>query len=72
MKKKILNVLDQFRNKAGAWQSQAKASKLLFELKTLLKEDEWKELNIAHSHYLIGEGSEELYDVCKRIIQKYK
>lgn len=78
MAKKVLNTnselliaLDQFRNKAGAWQSQAKADKLLLKLKELLPENEYWKLCIAHSHYNIGEGAEELYDVCKELYAKY-
>jgi len=67
----IAAILDQFRNKAGAWQSQHKAEKLLSELKELLTEAEYLKLSVAHGHYQLGEGAEELYDVCKGLLLKY-
>lgn len=67
----IRRTLDEFRNKAGAWQSQYKAEKLKIELKNLLTEDEYWKLVIAHSHYVTGEGEQELYDVCKQLMDKY-
>jgi hypothetical protein len=47
------------------------ADRLLVKLKELLPYDEWIKLKIAHSHYLTGEGVEELYDVCKELSEKY-
>lgn len=67
----IWNTLNDFRNKGAAWQSQIIADKLLVKLKELLPGDEWWKLKIAHSHYLTGEGAEELYDVCKELSEKY-
>lgn len=67
----IYNTLDEFRNKAGAMQSQDKAERIKKNLKNLLTEDEYWKITIAHQHFLLGEGSEELYDVCKLIIEKY-
>ena len=40
-------------------------------IKELLPDDEWWKLKAARSHYLTGEGSEELYDVCKELSEKY-
>lgn len=65
-------ILDQFRNKAGAWQSQYQADKLKDQLKTALTDDDYTKLSIAHSHYKQGEGATELYDVCKELMNKYK
>lgn len=67
----ICSTLNDFRNKGAAWQSQIMADKLLTKLKELLLYDEWIKLKIAHSHYLAGEGAEELYDVCKELSKKY-
>jgi hypothetical protein len=67
----IRRTLDEFRNKAGAWQGQDKAEKLKIELKNLLTEDEYRKLVIAYSHYVTGEGEVELYDVCKQLMDKY-
>jgi len=68
----IYNTIDQFRQKAGAWQTQEKAEKLKAKLKDLLPEVEYWQIVIAHSHYITGEGTEELYDVCKELMAKYK
>jgi len=67
----ICSTLNEFRNKGAAWQSQIKAERLLVKLRELLPDDEWWKLNVAHSHYLIGEGSEEFYDACKELSEKY-
>lgn len=67
----ICNTLNDFRNKGGARQSQTMADRLLIKLKKLLPDDDWWKLKIAHNHYLIGEGAEELYDVCKELSEKY-
>lgn len=68
----VLKTLEEFRNKGAAWQSQSKANSLLLKLRSLLPDSDWWELNISHSHYLIGEGAEEFYDTCKRIKVKIK
>lgn len=65
------SILNDFRNKGAAWQSQTRANKLLEKLKVLLLDDEWLKLKIAHSHYLTGEGAEELYEVCKELSKKH-
>lgn len=67
----ICSTLNDFRNKGAAWQSQIMADRLLIKLKELLPDDEWWKLKVAHSHYLTGEGAEELYDVCKELSEKY-
>lgn len=68
----LLEKLEQFRHKGGAWQSQAKAKKLLRELMDLLPEDEHYELQLAHRHYETGDNTHEIYDVCNGLIEKYK
>lgn len=67
----ICSTLNAFRNKGAAWQSQIVAYRLLAKLKELLPDGEWRELKVAHIHYLNGEGAEELYDVCKELSEKY-
>ena len=67
----ICSTLNDFRNKGASWQSQRMADRLLIKLKELLPDDEWRKLKVAHSHYLTGEGGEELYDVCKELSEKY-
>jgi hypothetical protein len=66
----ILNTLDKFRNKGAAWQSQHMANRLLLKLKDLLSYDDYVKIKIAHSHYLTGEGADELYSVCKELEEK--
>lgn len=65
-------LIEEFRNKGGARQGQGKAYQILRKLKSRLKEDDYKRLEIAHNHYGIGEGAEELYDVCKQLLKQYK
>jgi len=67
----ICSTLNDFRNNGAAWQSQIMADRLLIKLKELLPKDDWWKLKVAHSHYLTGEGAEELYDVCKELSEKY-
>lgn len=72
MENRILCIsLERFRNKCAAWQTQENANRLLRQLKKVLPEDEWWKLKIAHSHYVNGEGSEEVYSVCNELIKKY-
>ena len=66
------DLLEPFRNKAGACQSQDEANRIKSNLKPLLTEDEYFKLVIAHSHYYNGEGAAELYDVCNKLSEKYK
>lgn len=67
----ICTTLNDFRNKGAAWQSQKMADKILVKLKEMLPDDDWWKLKIAHSHYLTGEGADELYNVCKELSEKY-
>lgn len=66
-----INNLQQFREKGAAWQSQATAVRLLTKLKELLTEEEYTQLEIAHSHYKLGEGRKELDAVVTDLIKKY-
>ena len=65
---KISKEMDEFINKLDSlcWEYQ-------MEIKPThpVPDDEWWKLKIAHSHYLTGEGAEELYDVCKKLSKKY-
>lgn len=74
MKNYILSNLNVLRNKGAAWQSQTKDKgiNLIIKLKESLHYNEYQKLKIAHSHYLTGEGSDEFYDVCNELIEKYK
>lgn len=75
MNKTIVEKLTDFRNSGAAWQKKElgnRAQKLLAELRDDLKEAEWWKLNIAHSHYLAGEGRLEMDTVCNALIQKYR
>ena len=65
-------MLDRFRHKAGAWQSQGVARALLAGLKVVLTEEEYSRLSVAHTHYETGEGTAELYEVCSELLKKYK
>lgn len=67
----IYFTLDEFRNKAGLMHTQAKADAIKSKLKQLLPDDEYWKLNIAHAHFVLGEGATELYDVCKELSLKY-
>lgn len=65
-------IIDAFRNKAGAWQSQRQADKLKTKLKEVLADEDYTKLSIAHSHYKTGEGATELYEVCTELLKKHK
>ncbi len=67
-----LDLLERFRNKCGAWQSKYVSGQLLNKLRERLSDKEYTELSIAHNHYLIGEGSEEQYDIIKKLKQIYE
>jgi len=70
--KTISELLAEFQQKAGAWQSQNKAISLKNKLEKVLLVEEYNELNTAHNHYSIGEGAEELYQICNKLLTKYK
>jgi hypothetical protein len=67
----ISRILDEFRNKAGCWRTEHKADRLLAQLKELIDDKDYWKLVVGYSHFHIGEGSEELYDVCKELSAKY-
>lgn len=67
----ILIKLEELRNKGTAWQTQHKAQKIMLELEEMLTEKEYLKLIIAHSHYINGNGAEELYDTIKEIKNNY-
>lgn len=68
---KTLSILTAFINSAGVQYKQHEANKLKQELKSILTGQEYQDLSIAHSHYIIGEGRDELDAVCKILIEKY-
>lgn len=67
----ICYLLTEFRNNACAMQSQSKADNIRDELKEFITEDEHFKLRIAHTHFVLGEGPEELYGICKELRVKY-
>lgn len=69
----IVELLEQFRQKAGAWQSQDAADRIAKQLQSLLTDDEYFMLRLGHTHYRdCGEGTKELYDACRKLISKYR
>jgi len=68
----IVILLEKFRNKAGCMHTQHEANKVSRQLKELLEEKDYTYLYTAHSHFTLGEGAEELYDMCKKLKEKYK
>ena len=38
----------------------------------MLPESEFLKLDIAHNHFLLGEGAGELYEVCNDLLSKYQ
>lgn len=71
-KKQIIELIEQFRHKAGCHHTLVKAEYLRKQLKLVLSSEEFEKLDIAFSHYQLGEGSEELYSVCKELVTSYK
>lgn len=67
----ILIKLEELRNKGAVWQTQHKAQKIILELEEMLTEKEYLKLIIARSHYINGDGAEELYDTIKEIKNNY-
>jgi hypothetical protein len=75
MNRTVVEKLTDFRNAGAAWQKEQlgnRAQKALQDLRDCLKEDEWWLLSVAHSHYLTGEGRQEMDKVCNTLIQKYR
>ncbi len=68
----IITKLNLFKNKGCVIYCQQKATKVLAELKIALSEKDYQALRLAHSHYLLGEGSQELWVVCNNLILKYE
>jgi ABC-type uncharacterized transport system ATPase subunit len=66
-----IELLTTMRHKGAAWQSQEKAEATLMKLKMHLTEVEFRDLQIAHNHYQIGEGAREFYDEVNKLIEKY-
>lgn len=65
-------LLIKLKNKGAAWQSQNVVPSLLKQVKEFLRKDEYSQLLIAHSHYTNGEGASEFYEICNKLINKYK
>ena len=64
-------LIDKIRNDAGCIHSQYNTEKHFRELKKHIQDEEYYRLRLAHSHYELGEGASELYDVCKVLMNKY-
>ncbi len=69
--KTTLQLLELLRHKGAAWQTQDKAEATILALKMHLTGEEYRDLQIAHNHYTIGEGATEFYDVVNNLIKKY-
>ncbi len=67
----IISLLTEFRNKAGCVYTKNKARNSLLKLKTLLQPREIQLLSIASNHHSLGEGREELDEVCNKLLVKY-
>lgn len=75
MNSPIVEKLQQLKQAGAAWQKDLRgerATNLLRELEGLLKPEEYLKVSIARSHYLIGEGRQELDIECNALIQKYR
>lgn len=72
MNRTVIDLLEQLKHVGGARQKGNKSDAVFDDLHPLLKDDEWWELRTARSHYLSGEGREELDRVCNQLIQKYR
>lgn len=68
----VLNILEEFRQKAGCHRTKHKADKVLSQLKELIDENDYMKLVVGYNHFLIGESADELYSTCKELIIKYK
>lgn len=68
----ILNNLDIVINKGACIYTQPKAIKAMKLLKDLLPSEEFLRISIAHNHYLIYEGAEELMSIGNELKAKYK
>lgn len=68
----IAQKLQDMKNAGGAWQRHHQADQILIDLRDLLSENEYSEIQIALGHYRSGEGTGELYTVCNRFINKYR
>lgn len=64
---KIIKSIKEFQNAAGVKGKEHKADKKLDLLVSFLKPDDITKIQIAMGHHDIGEGREELDDVCVAI-----
>lgn len=69
---KTKELLIALRNKGACWHSQRKYYNILREVKPLITSEEYRDLCIAHSHYENGEGADEFYEICNKLIEKYQ
>lgn len=67
-----IDLLTQMKNYGGAWQRQGRVQAIVDQLRECLLENEYYEVVTAWGHYKTGEGADELYAVCNRLINKYR
>jgi len=71
--KSIVELLDILRNKGHCTYTRRKASQSLHALSKRIEERDYMMLSIAFSHmYECNEGSNELIEICKELMEKYK
>lgn len=58
-------------NKGCCHHSLYRAQGALLKLKPHIEEKDYFELNLALEHFETGEGATELFDVTKRLVNKY-
>lgn len=72
MQESILDIITMFQNKGACIHTQDVAERYKKELKERLLEQEYWDLNLAHNHYLLGEGRGEFDGVCNRLKSAYQ
>lgn len=71
MESELAKLLEEYRDKAQNWKQQNEASQLLQMLKSVLPEQEYIDLFVAHGYFLIEENPQELIYVTNKLISKY-
>jgi len=69
--KKIIDQLNIIQHKGACQYTLHKGDNAMSKIKSLLPIEDYNKLSIARSHYLIGEGADELMDVVKELQLKY-
>jgi molybdopterin converting factor small subunit len=68
---KIIELLTEFRNKAGCRHTVMRSGNTLTKLLDHLPPEETRELHTARDHAMMDEGRGELDEVCNKLIKKY-